>query len=278
MDRALGRLLRLSVASLLLSAAWNHFFWEAPYRAAVEAYPGVAAALRLPSSAGERLAFGGAVWFLLAGIVTVWWRPGWLARTVLILTLVPLTGCLAAEAALADPGWSRVTTRVWGVLATGVLAISGCGWVGAERFLLRAGLTCAFLTWAAVGLGWFGEVPEPWVGAVRGIWPGGRGSLFHVHLLAGLAMGACVCLWIRPLTLAGSILLALVGVAALLLPLGMRLDGAAYEWWHRWVPEAVGKLGLIVLPPAVWLVGERPRRLRTEPRRLRRVELPDQGA
>jgi hypothetical protein len=73
---------------------------------------------------------------------------------------------------------------------------------------------------------------------------------------------------------AGVVLLALCGVAAIWLPLAGKLDVTAFELWHRWVPEAIGKLGLVVLPVAVWLVGGRSWRLQPEPRRLKRVETP----
>lgn len=276
MERLLSRLLRVSVACFLLSAAWDHFFWEAPYRAALEGYPGVASFLRLTPSAGDRLAPGVAVGWLLSGVATVLWRPEWLARALLVLVLVPLTGSLVAGAALADPVWSWVTTRVWGILATATLAMSGSGRPVVERFLLRAGLTAAFGTWALLGMGWVGGEPGTWLGAVRAFWPGGHGGVSHVHLLAGLVMGACVCLWTRPLGLAGSLLLVGAGLAAVLVPLGVRWEGSAHELWHRWVPEAVGKLGLAVLPVAVWVAGGRRRWLQAEPRRLRRVETPEE--
>jgi hypothetical protein len=139
---------------------------------------------------------------------------------------------------------------------------------------LRAGLTAAFATWAVEGLGYLGAVPEGWLEVVRIDWPGGQGGVFHVQVLAGLLLGGCVCLWIRPLVPAGAILLALSGLAGIGVPLGGKLDGSALEFWHRWMPEAAGKVGLAVLPVAVWLAAGSRRRLRPEPRRLKRVETP----
>jgi len=123
----------------------------------------------------------------------------------------------------------------------------------------------------AFGIG--AETPAEWLKMIEAIWPGGGGDATHLRILAGLTLGACVCIWIRALVPVSALILSLAGIAAVVTPVASQLDSGLFEIFHRWIPGAVGRMGLVLLPVVIALNGA-PVPLPPAPRRLKRIELP----
>jgi hypothetical protein len=274
MEKVLFRLLRGSAGAFLLALAWAHFFWGAPYRAALEAHADLAGRVGIHPDAGDRMAIGLGICFFLTGLFAVIWRPPWLGRGLVLFSVIPVMGSLVAEVASAELSHAGavLATRFWGPGAVLALALFREGRQGLVRFILRLGLTAVFGFWAIRALGWAGEVPAEWLGMVRSGWMG-RGEMTHLQLLAVLTLGGCVGLWIRPILPASAIILGLAGVAAVVAPVVLHLDSGAFAVWHQRLPEAIGRIGLVLLPAAAaFTLGSVPQA--PPPRRLKRVELP----
>ena len=274
MEKTLFRLLRGSAGAFLLALAWAHFFWGAPYRAALEAHADLVGRIGIHPDAGDRMALGLGICFFLTGLFAVIWRPPWLGRGLVLACVIPVMGTLVAEAASAELplAGAVLMTRFWGPGAVLALALFREGRLGLVRFILRIGLTGVFGFWAIRALGWAGEVPAEWLGMVRSGWMG-RGEMTHLQLLAMLTLSGCVGLWIRPILPASAIILGLAGLAAVVAPVVLHLDSGAFAVWHQRLPEAIGRIGLVLLPAAAALtLGSVPQA--PPPRRLKRVEVP----
>jgi len=273
MGSAAHRLLRSAVACLLLAEAWSHFFWETPYRAALEAHPGVASWLGIEPEAGERVVLGFGIWFLLAGVVTVVWRPAWLGRSVAVLALLPAALSFTARVAISPDPWLVAVTQGWELCAILALAISVERHRGPAQIPLQAGLAAAFGSWSLHAFGIGAETPAQWLTWIQAIWPGGGGDATHLRILAGLTLGACFCIWIRALVPAAALILSLAGLAAVVTPVVAHLDSGAFEILHRWIPAAVGRMGLVLLP-VMMAVNGGSAPSPPAPRRLKRIDLP----
>jgi hypothetical protein len=258
----------------LLQAAWAHFFWEPPYRAWIEAHPGWTTQTGIQPDAGDRMALGFGIVLFFAGLFAVLWRPVWASRALAVVGLLPLIVSLSAGAALTTPAhWpAHFATGLWGICA--VIALAGFqeGRTGWSRCFLRLGLVGVFGFWGVQALGGAGEIPPNWLRLVGRIWPGG-GESEHLRMFAGLAAAACVLIWIRPLASIGAVILAGTGLVSALAPLLFHLDDGGLAILQRHLPEAVGRLGLVLLPGAIALRGA-PARLTPQPRKLKRIDVP----
>jgi len=120
-------------------------FLEAPYRTVLEAHPHLAN----PPDAGDRIALGFAIWFFLAGLGAVVWRPGWLGRSLVALSILPAAVSFAAQLAISSQAGLLAATQAWGVCAILALSLFGDRRRNVAKVPLQAGLTAAFGTWSS---------------------------------------------------------------------------------------------------------------------------------
>ncbi len=292
MTRPVSLLLRIATLCLFLGLAWIHLYWEkeTPYGAAIERYGQI-----LPSVDPYLLSWGVGGWFLASGLAIIVWRPAWLVTFFVLLSMAPLSLLAFSHfAANSAPVSSLLGSAA--LLATPLVLCLGdvLGWAKFGRFLARFALSISFLTFGlqATGLHYHGELPElPEIGAVElgtpqpEAWLGVVAELVPqleplkqkllLRIFGGLALVAALGIWSPLMTSISAISMSLLALTGSAIITTAHLDGDTLATLHRWAPETILRMPLVLLPIALWqmkLLTDPHQPVRKQPRKLRRVD------
>ncbi|MEM1295534.1 MAG: hypothetical protein AAGH89_09220 [Verrucomicrobiota bacterium] len=293
MSRPVSLFLRLATLCLFLGLAWIHLFWESetPYAQIIGQSGGMLSDLDPQVVAWS---FGG--WFLATGLAVIIWQPSWLVVVFLLLGMAPI-GCFAVGSFATSNAPLSSLLGSTAIFMTPLVLCFGSvfGWAKFARILARLSLSVSFVTFGLLAAGAYyqgelpliGEVtlgskqPEVWVGMIANMAPE-LDPLKHeliLRIFGGLAILTALGIWSSLMVSISAIamsLLAMVGSAAITTS---HLTGETVEVLHRWAPETILRMPLVILPFAVWQMmaglstksANQPKR-----RKLKRVD-PDPG-
>lgn len=281
--------LRLATLCLFLGLAWIHLFWDAetPYAAIIDGNEGF-----LSSVDSQVVSWSLGGWFLATGLAVIIWQPTWLVVVFLLGAMAPL-GVFAFGSFAANETPLGILLGFTAIFFTPLVLCFGdiFGWAKAGRILARFSLSISFIALGLLATGAYyqgelpllGEVtlgsrqPEVWVSMIANMSPE-LDPLKHeliLRVFGGLAIVAALGIWSSLMVSISAIsmsLLAMVGSAAITTS---HLTGETVDVLHRWAPETILRMPLVILPFAIWqmIAGLSPNESKQPKRRkLKRVD------
>tara|TARA_R110002096_G_scaffold147671_22_gene307829 strand:- start:30765 stop:31703 length:939 start_codon:yes stop_codon:yes gene_type:complete len=266
MSRPVSLFLRLASLCLFLGLAWIHLFWDAetPSAQALAKYGGV-----FPNLDSELVSRGMGGWFLASGLAVILWQPKWLVVLFIVLATVPLSLFALGSCAVSETPISNLLGALAILLTPLILCLGDLfSRPRLARNLARLSLSISFITLGILASGahyqgplpLIGEVslgsqqPKVWVELIATMAPE-LDPLKHemiLRIVGGLAILASLGIWSSLMVSISAIamsLLAMVGSAAITTS---HLSGDTLDVLHRWAPETILRMPLVILPFAVW--------------------------
>lgn len=208
-------------------------------------------------------------WFLASGLAVILWQPKWLVVLFIVLATVPLSLFALGSCAVSETPISNLLGALAILLTPLILCLGDLfSRPRLARNLARLSLSISFITLGILASGahyqgplpLIGEVslgsqqPKVWVELIATMAPE-LDPLKHemiLRIVGGLAILASLGIWSSLMVSISAIamsLLAMVGSAAITTS---HLSGDTLDVLHRWAPETILRMPLVILPFAVW--------------------------